>query len=144
MVAAPASGSASHTLSWYSLDIAGNQEATKSVTFTLLPAPVVTGTTTLSFRTNASFGGWSYVTWEVHDAAGNVVNDVNGNPCSWWNDDPGHPSSMWMDYVVPAGVAYTMYGAWGPMPDGPDEDTGTRDVTAAEAAPGATITWWWY
>ena len=23
-----------------------------------------------------------------------------------------------------AGVAYTMYGAWGPMPDGPDEDSG--------------------
>jgi predicted CxxxxCH...CXXCH cytochrome family protein len=144
IVPAPASGSASHILSWYSLDVAGNQEATKSVTVTIL-APVVTGgSTTLSFRTNASFGGWSYVTWEVHDAAGNVVNDVNGNPCSWWNDDPGHPASMWIDYVVPAGVAYTMYGAWGPMPDGPDEDAATRDVTAVEAAPGATVTWWWY
>jgi predicted CxxxxCH...CXXCH cytochrome family protein len=144
VIAAPTSGSASHTLSWYSLDNAGNQEVAKSVTFTLLPAPVVTGTTTLSFRTNASFGGWSYVTWEVHDANGNVVNDVDGNACTWWNDDPGHPVDMGKDYVVPAGVAYTMYGAWGPMPDGPDEDAATKAVTAGEAAPGATITWWWY
>jgi predicted CxxxxCH...CXXCH cytochrome family protein len=143
-VAAPASGSAAHTISWYSLDNAGNQEATKSVTFTVAAQVAAGGTTTLSFRTNASFGGWSYVTWEVHDAAGNVVNDVDGNPCTWWNDDPGHPSSMWRDYVVPAGVAYTMYGDWGPMPDGPNEDAATRDVTAAEAAPGATVTWWWY
>jgi predicted CXXCH cytochrome family protein len=143
-VAAPSSGSASHTISWYSIDNAGNQEATKTLTFTVQAAAAGGGTITLSFRTNASFGGWSYVLWEVHDAAGNLVNDVNGNPCSWWNDDPAHPSSMSIDYKVPAGVAYTMYGAWGPMPDGPDEDTGTRSVSISEAAPGATITWWWY
>ena len=143
-VAAPASGSVSHALSWYSRDFAGNQETTRSVTFSVQAGAVTSGTVTLSFRTNASFGGWSYVTWEVHDAAGNVVNDVDGFPCTWWNDDPGHPASMGHDYVVPANVAYTMYGAWGPMEDGPDVDTGTRDVTPAEAAPGATITWWWY
>ena len=142
-VAAPASGSASHTISWYSLDSAGNQEATKSVAFAVAAVAGPPPTTTLSFRTNASFGGWSYVTWEVHDADGNVVNDINGNPCTWWNDDPGHPSSMWIDYVVPAGVKYTMYGAWGPMPDGPDVDSGSRDVSPAEVAPGTTITWWW-
>jgi predicted CxxxxCH...CXXCH cytochrome family protein len=39
-VAAPASGSASHTISWYSLDVATNQEATHTVTFTV-QAPVV-------------------------------------------------------------------------------------------------------
>ena len=143
-VAAPASGSALRTISWYSLDSAGNQEVAKSVTFTVAAVVASGGTTTLSFRTNASFGGWSYVTWEVHDADGNVVNDVNGQPCTWWNDDPAHPSSMWKDFVVPSGVKYTMYGAWGPMPDGPDVDTGSRDVTTAEAAPGAAITWSWY
>jgi hypothetical protein len=98
----------------------------------------------MSFRTNASFGGWSYIFWEVHDINGNVVNDVNGQPCTWWNDDPGHPSSMWKDFVVPSGSAYTLFGSWGPMPDGPDVDSGTRTVTQAEAVPGSTITWWWY
>jgi predicted CXXCH cytochrome family protein len=143
-VAAPATGSVAHTINWYSIDNAGNQEATKAVTFTVAAVVASGGTTTVSFQTNASFGGWSYVTWEVHDADGNVVNDVNGEPCSWWNDDPGHPASMWKDFVVPAGVNYTLYGAWGPMPDGPDADTGSREVTAAEAAPGATIIWQWY
>ncbi len=143
-IPAPASGSASHSISWYSQDSATNVEATKSITVSLRAVGGPSATITLSFRTNASFSGWSYVTWEVHDANGNVVNDVDGNPCTWWNDDPGHPSSMWIDYVVPAGVAYTMYGAWGPMPDGPDEDSGTRDVSSSEAAPGTTIMWWWY
>ena len=140
-VTAPASGSASHTLSWYSIDRAGNQEATQSVTFTVQAAAVSGQPITLSFRTNASFGGWSYVLWEVHDTAGNVVNDVNGNACTWWNDDPGHPSSMWMDYVVPSGVDYVMYGAWGPMPDGPDVETATNPVSSTQP-PGTTVTWW--
>ena len=43
-IAAPASGSASHTISWYSVDLAGNQEATKLATFTV--AAPVTGRTT--------------------------------------------------------------------------------------------------
>ena len=66
-VAAPGVGSESHTINWYSFDIATNQETTTSVTFTV-SAPVSGGTTTLSFRTNAIFGGWSYVHWEVLDA----------------------------------------------------------------------------
>lgn len=116
--------------------------AAATATHALVTPTLVSATTTLSFRTNASFGGWSYVTWEVHDSSGNIVKDVNGNDCTWWNDDPAHPASMWKDYVVPAGVAYTLYGAWGPMPDEPDSDTGIRSVTPAEAAPGATITLW--
>ncbi|BDV42888.1 cytochrome c [Geotalea uraniireducens] len=143
-VSPPAAGSAAHTVQWYAIDNAGNREAVQSASFVIVTPAIVSGTTTISFRTNASFGGWAYVTWEVHDANGTIVKDVNGNDCSWWNDDPAHPSSMWKDYVVPAGVAYTLYGAWGPMPDGPDSDTGLRTVTPGEAAPGATITWWWY
>ncbi len=86
-----------------------------------------------------AFGSWSYVYWEVQDA--NVV-PIPG--MSWSNDDPGHPSSMWTDFVVPAGETYIMYGAWGPMPDGPDEDSATYLVTPAQTTPGATVTWWWY
>jgi predicted CxxxxCH...CXXCH cytochrome family protein len=136
-VAAPASGTASHTLEWYSIDAAGNQEATRSVAFSVAAAVVPPGTVTLQFRTNASFGGWSYIYWEARDADNNVL-------CSYENDDPAHPSSMWLDCVLPSGQPYVMYGAWGPMPDGPDEDVAERAVTAAEAAPGATVTWWWY
>lgn len=143
-VTPPAAGGAAHTIQWYAVDNAGNREPVQSVDFTLVTPTIVSATTTISFRTNASFGGWSYVTWEVHDSSGNIAKDVNGNDCTWWNDDPAHPASMWKDYVVPAGVAYTLYGAWGPMPDGPDSDTGIRSVTPAEAAQGATITWWWY
>ena len=128
----------SHTINWYSLDIATNQETTTSATFTV-SAPVSGGTTTLSFRTNAIFGGWSYVHWEVLDADGNLIPGM-----VFENDDPGHPSSMWADFVVPAGQSYTMTGSWGPMPDGPDSDSSSYFVTPAEAAPGATVTWWWY
>ena len=49
------------------------------------------------------------------------------------NDDPGHPSSMWADFVVPAGQSYTMTGSWGPMPDGPDSDSSSYFVTPARS-----------
>jgi hypothetical protein len=38
LVSAPLSGSASHVLSWYSIDIANNQEAENSATFTMQPS----------------------------------------------------------------------------------------------------------
>ena len=50
---------------------------------------------------------------------------------------------MWYDFVVPSGVEYTIYGAWGPMPDGPDSETSTRTVPVTEALANATLTWWW-
>jgi hypothetical protein len=38
LVGAPASGSASHVLSWYSIDLANNQEGENSASFTMLPS----------------------------------------------------------------------------------------------------------
>ena len=53
-VAAPSSGTAPHTISWYSRDVAGNQEATSSVSFSISagasPAsPVLTPVPDVSF-----------------------------------------------------------------------------------------------
>jgi predicted CxxxxCH...CXXCH cytochrome family protein len=140
-VAAPASGVQSHTISWYSRDLAGNQETTRSVSFTLQApaAPVSSGTTKISFRTNADLGGWSYVYWEVWDANGNALPDL-----SFFNDDSAHPGSMIADFDVPSGAAYTLYGEVGWMPDGPIVDSYTRAITAAEAASGATVTQWFH
>jgi predicted CxxxxCH...CXXCH cytochrome family protein len=73
-VPAPASGSASHTLSWYSLDVAGNQEVTRSVTFTVqLPVADSTApTTTSSFNpaAGAVFNANRQVTLLATDNAG--------------------------------------------------------------------------
>jgi len=138
LVAAPASGTVSHTIYWYSRDAATNEETVGSVTFSV-SAPESGGTATLSFRTDATFGGWSYVYWEVRDAEGNAIPGM-----SFSNDDTGHPEAMWADFEVPAGQGYIMYGSWGPMPDGPDEESATYVVTPAETTPGSTVTWWWY
>ena len=135
-VSAPASGSASHTLSWYSLDIAGNPEVTRSATFTVA-APVTGGTTHISFRTNCNgYNGWYGVTWQVRDAVGTVLEE-------FYNDDCGHPSTaMWADYDMPSGVAYELWGEfWDPEANVALESA-SRTVTPAEAAPGATIEWW--
>ncbi len=137
-VAAPSSGTVLHTLTWYSVDVAGNQETTRSASFTVAAGVPPTGTVTLSFRTNFTFAGksgWDYVYWEVQDANGNTID-------STWNDS-SKAVDKWWDVVVPAGVAYVMYGAYGPMENGPDLETATNPVSAAQAVPGATITWWW-
>ena len=211
-VAAPSSGTTGHTLYWYSRDTAGNQETTRSVSFSVQSAATVyytlsytagangsivgsstqvvlgngsgasvtaqadpgfhfvrwsdgstanprtdsnvtgnvtvsaafvadTGAqTTLQFRTDCSwypYSGWDYAYWEVRDEGGNIID-------SFWNDNPSHPEEEWWDIVVPAGHAYTMFGSYGPMENGPDVESATREVTASEAAAGATITWWWY
>jgi hypothetical protein len=137
-VTAPAFGSVSHTLYWYSVDIATNEEIVQSVTFSV-SAPAQSETATVSFRTNGSLGGWSYVYWELRDANGDTIPG-----CTFTNDDSAHPESMWADFVVPSGVAYQMYGEVGWMPDGPMVDSYTRDITAAEAYAGATIEEWFY
>ena len=135
-VSAPASGSASHTLSWYSLDVAGNPEVTGSATFTVA-APATGGTTHISFRTNCDgYNGWYGVTWQIRDAIGAVIEE-------YYNDDCGHPDpAMWADFDVPSGAAYELWGEfWDPSAEVPLESA-TRAVTPAEAAPGATIEWW--
>jgi hypothetical protein len=74
-VAAPSSGTASHTLYWYSRDAAGNTEVTKSVAFTV-QAPTVADTTpptTTSSFTPASgsvYGANQPVTLTASDNSG--------------------------------------------------------------------------
>ena len=129
-VPAPASGSASHTISWYSRDLANNQETTKSVSFTVLPGA---GTTKLSFRV-APLGGWWSGHWTVLDASGATIYDY------YSDDSGGYQTQIWQDVQVPAVQAYTMVGEVCNEPDGPCTDE-THAVSAQQAAPGATVLW---
>jgi hypothetical protein len=134
-VAAPASGSASHTVSWYSIDGAGNQEATKTATVTVNAAAAPPPTITLTFKTNWTFSGksgWDYIYWELQDASGNTLD-------SFYDDSTSASAKTWVK-VVPSGVAYIMYGAFGPAPDGPDLQTATNPVSASQTTP---VTWTW-
>jgi hypothetical protein len=128
-VAAPVSGSAQHTISWYSIDLATNQEVTKNVAFTVA-APV--GTTTLSATLTTYSSNHAFAHFIFYDENGNVIGD--------WAGLDEHTSSY--SLVVPAGHAYTMYVEWEP-PDYETFDAGSAQysVTAAQASPGATIPW---
>ena len=129
-VAAPASGSALHTVNWYSVDVATNQEVTKTVAFTVSAS---SGTTTLSATLTTSSSNHAYAHFIFYDENGAVIGDPG-----WGLDE--HTSSY--SLVVPAGHAYTMYVEWEPpeyetFPAGSD----SRIVTAAETLPGATVSW---
>ncbi len=128
-VAAPGSGSAAHTITWYSVDVAGNQEVTHAVSFTVA-APA--GTTTL--RATLTSSSWhAYAHFVFYDENGTVIGD------SGWTTDE-HTSSYSM--VVPAGHSYTMFVEFEVADyDGGGTGSDSRVVTAAEAAPGATVSW---
>ena len=136
-VPAPASASASRTITWYSTDLAGNQEVAKSVTFTVA-APVVGGTTTISFRTSCDTGSSDWIYWQVQDASGTPIAGMEFS-----NDDCGHPATMWADFTVPSGVGYILYGEFSDY-GGTIIDSATRTVTPAEATAGGTVTWLWH
>jgi hypothetical protein len=132
LVVGPASGSASHVLSWYSTDAAGNQEATQSVSFTLVAG---TGPTKLSFRTNCTgYPEYGWVYFAVLDAGGTTIQEWALQGCT--------PGMEW-DALVPAGAAYTLYGEIDEELGG-YVDSATRAVLPAEAAPGATVEWWFH
>jgi predicted CxxxxCH...CXXCH cytochrome family protein len=134
-VAAPSSGSVSHTLSWYSIDNAGNQETTKVVTFTVQAAAVVTTTVTL-VGTNTSSSNHPYTHFWVNDATDTTTIADGG----WSSDEHTTGAS----FTVLAGVGYVMHVEW-EYPDYEGGDTGSdsRPVTPEEeeTAVDATVTW---
>ena len=130
-IPAPASGSVSHTITWYSRDNAGNQESNTSVTFTVQPSA---GNATLSFRVNPLSGWWSGH-WTILDASGAVIYD-------YFSDDSGnYQSQIWQNVTVPALQAYTMQGTVCYEDQGPCASD-SYAVSATAAAPGATVVWW--
>ena len=133
-VTAPASGSTPHTITWYSRDVAGNQEAQKSVTFTV--AAALAGTTTIQVRTSCSgISGYVWVYWQVLDAGGSPIDGL-----VFEYDDCGHPATMGTDFVVPSGVGYVIYGEFY-EDGGPTIDSAYHTVNASEATPGGTVLW---
>ena len=59
-------------------------------------------------------------------------------------DDCGHPRTMETAFDVPSGLGYELYGEFS---DGSSEeiiDTATRAVSPSEAAPCATVEWWFH
>lgn len=117
----------------YSIDAAGNQEATSSVTFTVVPATGGGGTTTL-VGDNNSASNHPYTHFWLMDATDTTMIADGG-----WSSDEHH---TWAKFVVPAGVGYVMHVEW-EYPDYEGGDTGSdfRVFTAAEVSPGATVTW---
>jgi hypothetical protein len=69
-VPAPSSGSASHTILWYSIDTAGNQEATHSVTFSVSAASALSSPQTWTTPGTYYFTVPSSVTSLTIDALG--------------------------------------------------------------------------
>jgi hypothetical protein len=132
-VAAPGSGSVSHTIYWYSIDNAGNQEATKSVTFTL-QAPGGGGGTATLIGINSSSSTHPYTHFWVNDATDtNLIVDSN------WSSDEHTTSAT---FVVPANVGYILHVEWEyPDYEGGAKGSDSRVVAASETAPGATVHW---
>jgi hypothetical protein len=133
-VAAPSSGSASHTIFWYSIDNAGNQEATKSVTFTV-QAPAGGGGGTATLKGSSTSPNHPYTHFWVNDATDTNLIADNGV----WSSDV-HDSSD--SFVVPVGVAYTLHVEW-EIPDYEGGGTGSDSHVAnlSATSPGATVTW---
>ncbi len=126
-VTAPGSGSASHTIYWYSRDNATNQETQKSVTFTVQAGGG--GAATLAFIWHPEDYGEADL--RVVNSSGVTLFSTSlsgyGTDLDWYVDVPvGQTYYLWCDYY------WDEY--WG------DEGGGyyvTRDVTT----PGATYTW---
>jgi hypothetical protein len=138
-VPAPASGSVSHTIQWYSIDVAGNQETPRSVSFTVAAPVVGGGSATISVRTNCTdISGFVWVYWEIRDAAGSPI----GQDFSF--DDCGHPATMGTDFSVPAGVGYQIYGEFSDGQSGAIIDSAVQPVAPSEVMNGTTYTWWWH
>ena len=128
-VSAPAAGSASHTIYWYSIDNAGRQESVKSVTFSV--ASPSAGIATLAFRWHPY--GWAEANLHVENAAGDII-------ASTWVSGTGED----LDWLVqvPIGQSYYLSCDFYYDEDYDDEGGGYgiwKDVTTS----GATYEWWY-
>ncbi|WP_224981586.1 OmpL47-type beta-barrel domain-containing protein [Geomonas agri] len=133
-VTAPASGSVSHTISWYSIDTAGNQEVTKSATFTVSAVTGSGGGTATLIGRNSSSSNHPYTHFWVNDAT-----DTNLIADGGWSSDEHITSAT---FVVPAGVGYVLHVEWEyPDYEGSDSGADSRVVSPSETSSGATVTW---
>ncbi|MDR3687247.1 MAG: hypothetical protein P4L93_09860, partial [Coriobacteriia bacterium] len=134
-LAAPVSGSTVYSVEYWSVDNATNTESPHKFTGTIMinaPAAISTLSATL---TSGSLHAFKHFVF--YDEHGTSIGDSG-----WMTDD--HTGSYSLQ--VPSGHAYTMFVEWWiPAYDnnGTDSDTfsDSRAVTAAEAQPGATVSW---
>ncbi|HEY5539839.1 MAG TPA: cytochrome c3 family protein, partial [Coriobacteriia bacterium] len=97
-VAAPSSGSASHTLYFYSRDAAGNEEATQSVSFTIVTPDTNPPTGTIDIDSGASFTATVSVTLNLS------ASDTGGSGLSQMRfSDDGSTWSAWESYAPSKG-----------------------------------------
>jgi hypothetical protein len=95
-VAPPTSGSASHTLQYWSVDNQSNTETAKSINFTVT-AGVTWTTATLQFRWSPN--DWGSATLRVTNASGTTIASTSVS---------GYDSDLSWDVTVPAGQNYQM------------------------------------
>ena len=100
-IAPPASGSAQHTVTFWSVDNVGNTEPEKSVRFTVLPAPDTVAPTTTS-DTVASYAGTATIALSSTDNLGG-----SGVACTYFRVDYG-PQQAGTTIVVPAPLEGTV------------------------------------
>jgi hypothetical protein len=100
-IAPPVSGSAQHTVTFWSVDNVGNTEPEKSVTFAVLPAPDTVAPTTAS-DAMASYAGTATITLSPTDDLGG-----SGVACTYFRVDYG-PQQAGTAIVVPAPLEGTV------------------------------------
>ncbi len=127
-VTAPASGTVARSLYWYSRDVVGNRETTKTVSFVMSAGSG--GTATLAFRWEPA--SWGEAQLHVEDSYGNTIASTyvsgSGGDLNWY-------------VPVPAGQAYHMVADYWY-----DDDYGTEgsgDFWTSTTADGQTYEWWY-
>jgi hypothetical protein len=113
-VSAPSTGTASHTLYWYSRDNVNNSEATKSVTFSIAAVAVTHGSQTFAVGANQSFvvpSGVTALTVTINGAGGGG----GGGDWDTEQDDPNGTDGTGgaASSVVYSGATYVAGGGTG-------------------------------
>jgi hypothetical protein len=107
VIAPPASGSAAHTVTFWSVDNQDNAEAVKTLAITVSPV-VVAGNATLAFVWNGSGSADLHVENESHQWVNSTSVEGSGSSLSWYVTVPaGHTYYMYCDYYFDAGDGTT-------------------------------------
>ncbi len=130
VVSPPSTGSANHTIEFWSVDAKGNVESPhKTAGFSV--AAVVVGNATLQFRWEP--GNWSEAQLHVQNASGTTIASTSVN---------GYGSDLDWDVVVPAGQSYYLVCDY--YYDGDSDTEGGGYGTWIDAStPNAGYTWWY-
>jgi len=133
-VTAPVSGSASHTLYWYSSDSAGNPELVQSATFSVSASG---SQSTLAFRWEPE--GYGYARLRLYNAAMQEIDsmDITGTdvPLNWYVPvEPGLDYYLEVHEATDGNWIEVDYGIW-------SNDTALNPDGIL--SPGETVTWWY-